>query len=80
MDGLMFLLIALIGVLLVVEVVERIGHRRDPNKYKPTIKEKPSSPPPTETGELTEPEDIQPWRENRTERGIRLPKSKRSRR
>ena len=80
MDGLMLVLIALVGVLLVVEVVERIGHRRNPDRYKPTTKEKPSPPTPTETGELSEPEDIQPWRENRTERVIRLIKGKRSRR
>ena len=80
MDGLMVVLIILAGVLLVVEVVERIGHRKNLSTQKPTKNEKLSSPTSAEEGELTEPEDLESWRENRTERGIRLIKSKRNRR
>ncbi len=79
MDDILFLLIALVGFYIVFEMIEKIGNRK--HRYKPP--ENPSHSTPTEMenisaekGERTEQEVIPPWWDNRTERGIRIPKSK----
>ena len=74
MDDVPFLLIAFVGFYIVFEIIEKIGNRRHRDKppenkdpFDSTLGEREDRS--TEKGELTE-------RENLTERGIRLPKSK----
>jgi|SRR6266498_5148126 len=81
MAGIPFLLILLVGFYIVFEMIEKIGTR----KSRPKPPENPPHNKPDETenlspekGELTEQEGTPPGWENRTVRGIKMPKSKHS--
>ena len=67
MDDIPFLLIAFVGFYIVFEMIEKISNRR--HRKKPPENKKPFDPTLGEKEELKE-------RENLTERGIRIPKSK----